>query len=853
MSESDDTDILLLIPPDLFAVASSGSEESLANGCCSTGSQVVSGLLEQVQSLESRFKGLESKEIPFKTPPMPHKVDLLTPDTFNSSKLFKSPPSAIKKFHSKPHNHSSPLRYVPTTTSSNDPREKRHPDMFPKYYTRSSTTSELSNLHLTDPFSPTNFKSNNSYDTNSLLPALDLKTEAKDLNFPRQNTTRTDPLGTSEFSQLLNNSSGNSLLDRMTDRKSPKKDQFAKTIRDISKIHENYSKLSTPSEANTVNSRNYNFPINSEYNRSLSDDKRAEVGVNTDSTDFKTQRLLSLTDFWEPDSSKSEVEKLRIKIEEEKFRREHCEKTIQELQKRLLEQQERVAVAIGIDKEKNSIIHQYQSITQKLKNQFQTLQSSQRKLEESSAQSRASHQVEVESLRNEIKQLGEELSTCRSLSQEYRDKVDAGVEEKLQLLATHANELESYKSFVKTSEERYERLKSDYDKLVEKNKAAEEASSVAQQDLYRERLKAGEIRSEMALIHKALDTCEAELTVLRQEKENLQLKLKEEEKRRAILEGKRNNILEELNAARKSEEMRREEAQRLVEQQEQMRGELREIYQNQVDDVVKVKVKEFQAHLDSAEASFKAELEVKQRAIAECAAGKIKTIIDKHRLEINLLEEKHKEEKRLYELRLSQNVKKSNFLEAKLNAQQAAKSRIAEQLHSLMEKQWKQAVQIISSGNDASFGNSDTSREIRSLMKANDFDDAGGMEPVKLGVSANKNFFYSHQEHDESLIAFTNNDESREKIRDSKDDLKKYIKMILQMQESKSFSGTNGENESSVSSSECRQVPRKYYTKADAASTSEKTVTWQQAEPSTVYNAVSMTQVDNKPSKPPWK
>lgn len=73
------------------------------------------------------------------------------------------------------------------------------------------------------------------------------------------------------------------------------------------------------------------------------------------------------------------------------------------------------------------------------------------------------------------------------------------------------------------------------------------------------------------------------------------------------------------------------------------------------------------------------------------------------------------------------------------------------------------------------------------------------------------------------------------------------------MQESKSFSGTNGENESSVSSSECRQVPRKYYTKADAGTTSEKTVTWQQTDPSTVFNAVSMTQVDNKPSKPPWK
>ncbi|XP_011301806.1 centrobin isoform X2 [Fopius arisanus] len=692
MSESDDTDILLLIPPDLFTVASSGSEESL-NGCYSSGRKVVSGLLEQVHTLENRFKGLESPSKAL----MSQRVDLLTPDTLESSNIFKSPPSTIKKCPQKPQNYSSSLRFGPTTSSSDS--EKKPSEMLPKYYPRSSTGSDH-NLHMTDPFSPLNFKSNNSYDTNSLLPPLDLKSEVKESNFPKQNTGR-DPLG-SEFSQLLNNSSsGNSLFERI-DRRSPKKDPFTKTIRDISKIHENYSKLSTTSsDVNTVNSRNYNFP-NSDF-RSFSE-RRADVGVNTDSADSKSQKLLSLTDFWEPDSSKSEVEKLRIKLEEEKFRREHCEKTIQELQKRLLEQQERVAVAIGIDKEKNSIIQQYQAITQKLKNQFQTLQVSHRKLEESSVLSRAQQQAETEGLKTEIKQLEGQLSTSRELSLELQGKVDAGVEEKLQLLETHASELDSYKSFVKTGEERYEVLKGDYDKLQEKNNQLEESSSIAQQDLYRERLKAGEIRSEMALIHKALDTCEAELTVLRQEKENLMLKLKEEEKRCAILEGKRNNLQEELATAKRSEEMRREEVKKLVDQQEHIRGELREIYQNQVDEVVKVKLKEFQAHLDTAEASFKTELEVKQRAIAECAAGKIKNIIDKHQLEINLLEEKHKEEKRLFELRLSQNVKKSNFLEAKLSAQQAAKSRIAEQLHSLMEKQWKQALQIISSGNDASFG-----------------------------------------------------------------------------------------------------------------------------------------------------
>lgn len=68
----------------------------------------------------------------------------------------------------------------------------------------------------------------------------------------------------------------------------------------------------------------------------------------------------------------------------------------------------------------------------------------------------------------------------------------------------------------------------------------------------------------------------------------------------------------------------------------------------------------------------------------------------RHRLEINLLEEKHKEEKRLFDLQLAQALQRSAMLETHLNSQRATKSQLAEQLHSVMQKQWQQALQIIS-------------------------------------------------------------------------------------------------------------------------------------------------------------
>ena len=65
-------------------------------------------------------------------------------------------------------------------------------------------------------------------------------------------------------------------------------------------------------------------------------------------------------------------------------------------------------------------------------------------------------------------------------------------------------------------------------------------------------------------------------------------------------------------------------------------------------------------------------------------------------MEINLLEEKHKEEKRLCEIQMAQAVQHSSMLEAQLNTQRATKTHLAEQLHSVMQKQWQQALHIIS-------------------------------------------------------------------------------------------------------------------------------------------------------------
>lgn len=234
---------------------------------------------------------------------------------------------------------------------------------------------------------------------------------------------------------------------------------------------------------------------------------------------------------------------------------QHCENLIQELQKRLLEQQEKVAVAVRVDNEKNVMISQFHAAWSKLKQQVEMLEIEHKNLQTNMENVTTKHQSEISEFQSQIKRLEGELSKALDLAAGYKEKSDTMIKERVNLLKEHADELESYKLLVQEAENRYEQVKAEFNRLLEKNQQNEETLKTVHSELNKERLRGGEVRNEMNLIHKALDTCEAELIVLRQEKENLQLKLKEEMNRNSILEQKNSSLLASVDDAKKAEVM----------------------------------------------------------------------------------------------------------------------------------------------------------------------------------------------------------------------------------------------------------------------------------------------------------
>lgn len=219
----------------------------------------------------------------------------------------------------------------------------------------------------------------------------------------------------------------------------------------------------------------------------------------------------------------------------------------------MLEQQEKVAVAVRIDNEKNVLISQFHAAWSKLKQQVTILEVEHKNSQTNLQNITEKHQTEISELQTQIKGLEEKLSKALDLAAGYKEKSDITIKEKVDLLKSHADELENYKLLVQEAENRYEQIKMEFDKLLEKSQQSEETLRTVQSELNKERLKGSEVRSEMSVIHKALDTCEAELTVLRQEKENLQLKLKEEINRNSILEQKNSSLLVSIDDAKKAE------------------------------------------------------------------------------------------------------------------------------------------------------------------------------------------------------------------------------------------------------------------------------------------------------------
>ncbi|XP_054266907.1 uncharacterized protein LOC128989076 [Macrosteles quadrilineatus] len=204
------------------------------------------------------------------------------------------------------------------------------------------------------------------------------------------------------------------------------------------------------------------------------------------------------------------------------------------------------------------------------------------------------------------------------------------------------------------------------------------------------------LKAELEKSRKRLNEFEAENNVLKEQKLTLTTGVKEERNRNSILEQKMNSLQQALNEAYKKEKLAQEEVRVSQERMEVARTELRALYQGQLEAVVKEKLQEFQTQLETAEAALKAELHNKEKHWAEKANDQCRQLHDKFKRDLLRVEEIHKADINSWKEKLTESERLRTALEKKLQEEADRRADIAQRLHSVMETQWREALNIIS-------------------------------------------------------------------------------------------------------------------------------------------------------------
>ncbi|XP_073991845.1 uncharacterized protein isoform X2 [Rhodnius prolixus] len=395
--------------------------------------------------------------------------------------------------------------------------------------------------------------------------------------------------------------------------------------------------------------------------------------------------LLSLSELWrsENDLNVEDPIKLKQKLEEEKYRRLHLENTVQTLQRRVLEEQEKVAVAMKVDEGKDRAIGLVTEAWKQMVQHWRQIESERHAMSQTLITERSEIAKQKDDIEKKITRYEKEMSQTLDLAEGYKKKYELLENELAVLKESSEQRIRELEEALVEREETVKELKDERKSLADRlqvSKAAHEE----------EKRLVESARRDVSMLQEQLSKCEAELAVVKEQRDLLSTRLKEEKGRSSMLDGQKMALTEALDATNSKLAKAEEEVKATALALEKSKSELRAVYQSQLESVVRDKVAEFQAQLDRAQAVMQVELENTKRQAEEVAHRQQQALVNSHVAEMRRLESIHKEELRAIESKLAESERRRTRLEN-------GKKDIAQRLHGVMESQWRQALNIITS------------------------------------------------------------------------------------------------------------------------------------------------------------
>ncbi|XP_016996404.2 centrobin [Drosophila takahashii] len=424
-------------------------------------------------------------------------------------------------------------------------------------------------------------------------------------------------------------------------------------------------------------------------------------------------KLISLSDLWGKSSlartvldqnSPNRLATCSPSLKEEQLRRQHLEKTVQNLQSQMLEYQQRISVAIEVDRSKDAALNEAEQTAQSLNYEVQQLRDALHRLEADRSES----QGKVDALQHELSQ----AVSLATKFQEKNDKLEGELEQRRQEAKDWEERLEQLEMQLNSSKRAEELSHGELNKLRDK---------FAKSDYQQEKLKA------------RIEELEKDKNTLNHQKEMLQEYHQKQKARADSLEAQRKSLQETLANLTETET-------NLKKKLDVQHKSLKQYYQQQMENVVAKKMQEFQDQLDKNEEHLKNEARERERLIAERAVKQLEMINEKNNQELNLIQEKHHEEVELYRLQLANASKKIDEMDLKLSCYKTKRADIAEKLHGVMEAQWQQALAILTTPNQNSLLQaSDTEGESPELNNARMYPETPKTSKSQRSNSTEKN------------------------------------------------------------------------------------------------------------------
>ncbi|XP_072949876.1 uncharacterized protein [Epargyreus clarus] len=786
MSETDDTDVLLLIPPNFFLVYSSGSEDSVLESSrtvvhkpLSCTAQALGKLFNQVNSLESR---LDSLEIDSNVSSISLRRKTWDTDSFDNRSLDrkcstfprrrrrklgkrgKSIDVSLTSFESIISQKSVPVLNLRDKAETVNDSQSMDGDISSIVSTPSKKNDKLL-LHEIDEFlnkvesyeTPETKQKTEAISPENVIKAagdyftqkMDPKNSREDIRLPSGRTVSSDVLDkyiylvrnkgsvtqTSQAETLPQSSAGRtentttnpSTANYTKDAKSPSMRRlnffenrdvnptstpkrftstsytdFKPTSNKIydraSKVLEhykskNFSTQNSVTESDLTSLRKEEFkmpqmrPFEPDTREGL---KLAAMPLDTIDTD-----LLSLSELW---GDRGDRDKESIKLEEERLKREHCESMIQQLQRKSLEQQEKLAVAMKVDRAKDAAIAKLKDAWLKLTGNLDRAEERHRAALEAMVHEVDNFKTVAGEAQKKTNHFETELYKALDLAHDYQEKCKQLTAEKTELHENMDKAIANREEVIRSKEKEIEVLKESYDTVMRLNKQSTDCVKNLEDALEKERSDHEQTKSKMNDLNNKMQSVTDEMSLVQQEREILKDKVNDERARCNVLERQLADTQNQNSELLKKYDTLDTETKTLRKHLELQKTELKSHYQRQLEDAVLGKLQEFQRQLDLAERDMEAQARSKEAAIVDTYNKQMVRIEEQHKLEVNVLEEKQKEEIKLYRLQLAQANEKIGLLESKLETYRRRRGQIASQLHGVMQAQWRQALLILTHG-----------------------------------------------------------------------------------------------------------------------------------------------------------